>query len=88
MEQQIKLAAKIYKCRDTAKALYGDNYQAKIAEYKGFIQAYMARHKVGELEAAMGLAKIAKGDDGEGLAVMNLIAAAAELIEPSPSKQA
>ncbi len=84
MEDQIKLAAKLYKCRDTAKKLYGDHYQEKIEGYKRFIKAVMIKHNyTHELTAAMRLIEDCKDMDGAGMATMNILAAAIELIEPS-----
>ena len=32
-EQAVKMAAKLYECRDTAKRLFGDTYHERMAAY-------------------------------------------------------
>ena len=84
MEQQIKMAAKLYQCRDSAKKLYGADYQSKIADYKRYIQACMIKHNYkDEITAAMRLITDCKDLDGSGIGTMNILAACVELIEPS-----
>lgn len=80
MEQQIKIAAKIYQCRDLAKRLYRERFPEKMKEYQEYIRAYMAKHGVSELLAVMGLLKLV---DAEGMTAINLLAAVAEMLEPS-----
>ena len=86
-EDKIKLAAKLYKCRDTAKRLYGDQYKSKMVEYGKIITAAMKKHKLdSEVEAAMKIieeAATTEKHDGSGITIMNLLAAAVEMIEPS-----
>ena len=48
MEQQIKMAAKLYKCRDTAKSFFRDKYAENLKPYKDLIQAVM---KANDLES-------------------------------------
>ena len=87
-EQQIKLAAKLYKCRDTAKALYREDfvYFEKIGVYQKYIKAAMAKHKLDcEITATMKLIE-ELGDKAEGMATVMLLAACVELIEPTTKK--
>ena len=84
MEQQIKMAAKLYECRDTAKKLYGAEFENKISYYKRYIKACMMKHNYkDEITAAMRLAKDCEGVQGSGMGVMLIMAACVELIEPS-----
>ena len=84
MEEQIKLAARLYKCRDTAKGLHRENYAAKVAEYNPYIWAAMDKYKVNELGAVMKMVEVLeKAGKADGMAVMMLMAAVVELIEPS-----
>ena len=84
MEKQIKMAAKLYECRDTAKKLYGAEFQNKISDYKRYIKACMMKHNYkDEITAAMSLAKDCEGVQGSGMGVMLIMAACVELIEPS-----
>ena len=83
MEQQIKLAAKIYKCRDAVKQLYGKEYLEKISLYMDIIRGHMKKHGGNELEAVIALSKEIEGNAYAGTQIMRLTAAAAELLEPS-----
>lgn len=81
MEQQIKLAAKLYKCRDSAKSLYGEKYKEKMQEYIKYIFAAMLKFEEPDnLKAAIKLAEEYKDN---GIIVMNIMAAVVELIEQS-----
>jgi hypothetical protein len=82
MEQQIKMAAKLYRCRDTAKRFFGDEFQDKIQPYKQVISGVAKEKSIGELEAMM---KICEDDviKNNGWTLVLLMAAAVELIEPS-----
>lgn len=83
MEQKIKLAAKMYRCRDTARSVYKDRFPEKMAEYKGYIQGYIGAYGGDEIKAVLKLAEKLRGDECEGIAIMLLTAAAVEIIEPS-----
>jgi hypothetical protein len=81
METEIKIAAKIYQCRDTAKKLHGDGYEKEMSDYKHYIKACMAKFKFkNEIEAAM---QLIKDCDGDGVATINILSALAEILEPS-----
>jgi hypothetical protein len=82
MEEQIKLAAKLYRCRDTARRFFTDEYQAKIEPYKLLIKGYAEEKNIDEMAAVM---KICSDDviKNNGWTVMLLMAAAVELIEPT-----
>ena len=82
MEQQIKMAAKIYRCRDTAKRFFKDEFEEKILPYKQVISGVSKEKKIGELEAMM---KICDDEviKNNGWTLMLLMAATVELIEPS-----
>jgi hypothetical protein len=40
-EKRIDIAHRLYRCRKTAKNLLGEQYQAKMAEYKVLIREWM-----------------------------------------------
>lgn len=82
MEQQIKMAAKLYRCRDTAKRFFGEEFKEKIQPYKKIISDVAMDKNIGELEAMM---KICDDDviKNNGWTLMLLMAAAVELVEPS-----
>lgn len=81
MEQQIKLAAKLYRCRDTAKRFFKEEFKEKILPYQQVISGIAKEKNIGELEAMM---KICEDDviKNNGWALVLLMAAAVELIEP------
>ena len=82
MEQQIKMAAKLYRCRDTAKRFFGEEFNDKIQPYKKIISDVAKDKNISELEAMM---KICDDDviKNNGWTLMLLMAAAVELLEPS-----
>lgn len=81
-EQQIKMAAKLYKCRDAAKALYGKQYKEKLRWYICRIYDYQKVQKVETLPAVLAICSLASVKENE-MAVMSFMAAAVEIIEPS-----
>ena len=84
MEEQIKLAAKIYGMRDTVKGLHKADYQDHIQPYIKIIKGCMLKHGItNELKAAMHICNEAEGLQGAGIFILNIMAAAAELIEPT-----
>jgi hypothetical protein len=82
MEQQIKMASKLYHCRDTAKRFYKDEYQNKLTDYKQIIMAVMNKHNLGELEALLKISET-ESYNSSGMVQMLFMAAVVELIEPS-----
>lgn len=82
MEEKIKLAAKLYKCRDSAKSLYREKYPEKIQWYKDVIQNAQKKWKKDVLETTIDLCNLSSIKE-EGVAIMMFMAAATELIEPS-----
>lgn len=80
MRKQIEIAAKMYRCQDTAKGLYKADYTEKIKPYRNVIAGYMKAHKCCEIEAVLGICQ----DDvikENGIMVMLFMAAAVELVE-------
>lgn len=82
MENQIKAAAKLYKCRDTAKSFFGDKYKEKVEPYKHILKQVMEANNLEEIPA---LLKISESEHYQqnGMAQMMYMAAVVELIEPS-----
>lgn len=79
MQQQIEVAAKLYKCRDSARFLLGEGYAAKMADYGKAITEVAGRLKCSQLNAATRMA----GGTEDGMLQMLIFAAAVELAEPS-----
>lgn len=80
-EQAIKLAAKLYECRDTAKRLLGDGYQARMDAYGQIIKSTAMTTGTSEMSAA-----IACANRLGGLPAVYYLAAAVEIAEPSNTK--
>lgn len=82
METQIKIAARIYECRDTAKKFYGNEWKEKIKFHMDLIQAVMKKHKIdNEVKATV---KVIEGvKDDNGIFTMLMLAALAETLEPT-----
>jgi hypothetical protein len=83
MEQQIKLAAKLYQCRDTAKKMYGKDYQETLLPFIRRIRARMALDQCSELEAALTLIESLQELRGEATGTLLFSAAAVEMLKPS-----
>lgn len=81
-EQQIKMAAKLYKCRDASKTLYGTEYQHKIKWYIDTLNGYAKHKSLDTLPAVIDYCSLPDVKENE-TAVMLFMAAAVEIIEPS-----
>lgn len=81
-EQQVKMAAKLYKCRDTAKKLYGTEYKFKIKWYIDALNGYAKFKGLDTIPAAIDYCST-PDVSANGMAVMMFMAAAVEIIEPS-----
>ena len=81
-EREIKLAAKLYRCRDTAKQFYKDEYNEKLRTYKNVINAHMKKFNIDVLPSVLEICSFESVRDN-GMAQMLFMAAAVELIEPS-----
>ena len=85
MEKQIKIAAKLYECRDTAKRLFKDDYFERIEPYKKLIQAVMKANNIGEIPALLKISQTETYQENE-VGQMMFIAAVTELMEPSNNR--
>jgi hypothetical protein len=88
-EKRIDIAHRLYRCRKTAKNLLGEQYQAKMAEYKVLIREWMPRFNNEVLEAVLAMAECIKE---HVFGTIFLMAAAVEMIEnedkrPSEGKE-
>jgi len=86
MEKQIKIAEKLYECRDTARRFFRDEYKAKLEPYTSLIKQVMKANNEGELEALLRISKTNTFQDN-AFGQMLFFAAAVELIEPETSNQ-
>jgi len=82
MEQKIKIAAKLYECRDTAKRFFSEKYAERLNPYIHIIKEVMKANQLDELEAILRISKT-KTYQEDGMVQMIFLAAVVELIEPS-----
>jgi hypothetical protein len=82
MEKQIKIAAILYKCRDTAKRFLREKYAERLKPYMHIVQEVMKANELEVLEAILKISKTKTYQD-DGMVQMLFMAAAVELLEPS-----
>jgi len=82
MEQQIKMAAKLYECRDTARRFFGEEYKQKLEFYTHILKQVMKDNDLEEIPALLKISKTQHYQEN-GMAQMMYMAAVVELIEPS-----
>lgn len=82
MEKEIKIAAQLYKCRDTAKRFFAEKYAERLKPYIHIIKEVMKANELEELEAILRISKT-KTYQEDGMVQMLFMAAAVELLEPS-----
>ncbi len=82
MEQQIKIAAKLYKCRDTAKSFFREQYKEKLQPYTHILREVMKANNLEEIPALLKVSETHHYQES-GMAQMMYMAAVVELIEPN-----
>jgi len=82
MEKEIKLASKLYKCRDTAKKFFRDEYSKKLESYTFLLETVMKDHNLDAIPALLRISELEAYKEN-GMAQMMFMAATVELIEPS-----
>lgn len=82
MEREIKIAAMLYECRDTAKRLFKKDFITKVEPYVNSIKKVMNEAKVDCLKAVLIISKM-ESFQNDGMIQMMFFAAAVEIIEPS-----
>ena len=82
MEEQVKMAARLYGMRDTAKNLYREKYHEKLEWYIRTLKAFAFETKSEILPAVIDLCSKNPVKES-GMAIMMFMAAAVEIIEPS-----
>jgi hypothetical protein len=83
VEEAFQTITKLYRMRDAAQKLYGEEYENKIREYKTYIQAYMKAEKIDNvIEAAIEMGHdLAANLEDSAIGIMNIFAAAVEITE-------
>jgi len=85
MEKQIKITAKLYECRDTAKSLAkmkGEDYKEMLKPYSDIITKVMKANNLKHIPALLKISETKTYQDS-GMAQMLFMAALTELMEPS-----
>lgn len=82
MEKEIKIAAKLYKCRDAAKSFFRDEFKEKIKPYSQLISEVMKANELDEMRALLKISHTNAYQES-ALSQMMFIAALVEMIEPS-----
>lgn len=80
--RNIKMAAKLYECRDTAKAFFKEDYNDRLVPYISILKAVMANNNLEEIPALLKISKTQHYHEN-GMAQMMYMAAVVELIEPT-----
>ena len=81
-EKTVKMAARLYECRDTAKRFLGSEYKAKLESYLSNLRKVMDVEGVGAIEALLVISKLPHYAES-GFIQMMYMAAVVEIIEPS-----
>lgn len=85
MKEEIMMASKMYGCQESAKKLFGQEYDEKIKWYVDVLKSVMSKEKIGELKSVLFVSKLDSVKEN-GMAIMMFMAAAVELIEGKPKK--
>ena len=80
-EQAVKMAAKLYECRDTAKRVFGDGYHKRMEAYGQVVKSAANALNCSDIAAATTLA-----NKVGGMAAICYLAAVVEMTEPSNVK--
>jgi len=84
MEKEIKIAAKLYECRDTAKRFYGDQFEEQIKSWTELILKVKKANNIDVMQSSIKIAQL-KSMEQNGIGTMLLFAATVEILEPSKS---
>ena len=81
-EQAVKMAARLYECRDTAKRVFGESYHKRMEAYGQVVKSAANALRCSDIAAATTLANKAGG----GMAAICYLAAVVEMTEPSNAR--
>ena len=82
MESKIRLAAKLYEARETAKTLLGDKYAERMKEGADLLKQAEQETGKNPIAIATFLAKKCE-EEGRPFGAVAILAAAVEMLEPS-----
>ena len=81
-EQQVSMAAQLYDMRDKARRLLGDKYKPHMAELGKILRMTADRDKKSILAVAT---EVCKKRELIGMDMLMIMAAAVEIVEPTPN---
>lgn len=81
-EQAVTCTAELYRIRKAMQYLWGEQYQAKMAEWRGPIEQVAEAKGISHLEAAMQLGEEAQKRGADHL-FLQIMSAYVEMTEPS-----
>lgn len=82
-EQQVKIANRMYECRDSSRSILGENYHDKMRTLMVLVRKVAADHNESEIQAG---ARIIRECGFTGVNLMFMMAAVVECVEPSEPK--
>lgn len=82
-EKRVRIAARLYEARDVTRRLLGDRYADRMKEYSAVVAEVANSKQIDVLSAARQIAE-AQTKAGNELSAMMVVAAAIEMIEPTP----
>lgn len=82
METEIKIASKLYECRETARNFFKELYPEKIKPYVNIINNVAKANKKEPLQAVLMICDL-DTIKNDGFAMMMVMAAAVEILEPT-----
>lgn len=82
MEKEIKMAANLYECRDSAKYLFKENYKEKLQPYLDLLKKVMQANNLEPIPALLKISETQTYQEN-GMAQMMFMTAVVETIEPS-----
>lgn len=85
IERAIGITSQLYRCRNAARTLLGDRYDARMKECGELIRKVSTGKNITDLKAAIALGQAAQ-DTGNDFLFLEVMAAYVELAEPKPSK--
>lgn len=82
-EQHVRMAAKLYECRDSMRRILGAKYHETMEGYAKTIRHVANERKIDTLAAAIQMSKEAQAMFWDPIIPVCLLAAAVEIDEPS-----
>jgi hypothetical protein len=79
----VRVADRLYEMRDTARSLYGDTYEGRIAWAKDALTGHAAENDGNILSSCLEIMQVCEEHDAV-MSMMQLGAAAVELVEGAP----